>query len=255
MAKNALYKLRCVADVEAMPVSWSWPGYLARGKLTLLGGDPDLGKSLIGIDAAARQSTGSPWPHGPRASVRSTIFICSEDGIADTVRPRAEAAGADLSMLHVLESTIVRDGRVRTFTLQDDLDILGEAIKSVGNASLVCIDAITSYMGKIDSHRTTDVRAVLEPIAGFAETHDVAVLGVTHPPKAAQGNALRAFTGSFAFVAAPRVAFLVTTEPGTERRLLLPVKNNIGIKALRARLLRRHEDRVEGYHCPMHLVG
>jgi putative DNA primase/helicase len=73
---------------------------------------------------------------------------------------------------------------------------------------------------------------VLEPIASFAEPHRVAVLGVTHPPKAAQGNALRSFTGSFAFVAAPRVAFYVTMEPETERRLLLPVKNNIGMKAL-----------------------
>jgi putative DNA primase/helicase len=110
--------------------------------------------------------------------------------------------------------------------------MLGAAIDQLGNTRLICIDAITSYMGKIDSHRTTDVRAVLEPIASFAESHKVAVLGVTHPPKAAEGNALRAFTGSFAFVAAPRVVFYVTKEPETDRRLLLPVKNNIGPKAL-----------------------
>ena len=59
----------------------------------------------------------------------------------------------------------------------------------------------------------------------------MAIFGITHPPKAAQGNALRAFTGSFAFVAAPRMAFFVTSEPDTDRRLLLPVKNNIGSKA------------------------
>jgi putative DNA primase/helicase len=226
------FSLVCLSGVKPMPVEWSWPGYLAIGKLTLLGGDPDLGKSLICIDAAARQSNGDHWPRGPRARVGSTIFICSEDGIADTIRPRAEAAGAALNKLHVLESTLIKDGKRRTFSLQDDLDTLGAAIKKVGDARLVCIDAITSYMGKIDSHRTTDVRSVLEPIAAFAENHKVAVLGVTHPPKAAEGNALRAFTGSFAFVAAPRVAFYVTKEPETDRRVLLPVKNNIGMKAL-----------------------
>jgi putative DNA primase/helicase len=226
------FQLVCIADVEPTPVDWLWPGYLAIGKLTLLGGDPDLGKSLICTDAAARQSKGINWPRGPRSRIGSTIFICSEDGIADTIRPRAESAGADLDMLHVFESTMIKDGKRRTFSLQDDLDMLGAAVDRLGNARLVCIDAITSYMGKIDSHRTTDVRAVLEPIASFAESHKVAVLGVTHPPKAAQGNALRAFTGSFAFVAAPRVAFFVTSEPETERRLLLPVKNNIGVKAL-----------------------
>jgi len=209
------FNLVTLCDVSPTPVNWLWPGHLAIGKLTLLGGDPDLGKSMICIDAAARQSRGINWPRGPRAMVGATIFICSEDGIADTVRPRAEAAGADLTMLHVFESTMVRDGKRKTFNLQDDLDMLGAAIDRVGNARLVCIDAITSYMGKIDSHRTTDVRAVLEPIASFAEAHKVAILGVTHPPKAAQGNALRAFAGSFAFVAAPRLTFFVTSEPET----------------------------------------
>ena len=134
-------------------------------------------------------------------------------------------------MLHVFNSTLIKNGKRRTFSLQHDLETLGAAIVSVGNVSLVVIDAITSYMGDIDSHRTTDVRSVLEPVAEFAQRYEVAVLAVTHPPKAAHGNALRSFAGSFAFVAAPRLAFYVTVEPETQRRLLLAVKNNIGLKA------------------------
>ena len=88
------------------------------------------------------------------------------------------------------------------------------------------------YMGKIDSHRTTDVRAVLEPLDKFAETHNVAVLAITHPPKAVQAKALHAATGSLAFVAAARLAFLAIEEPETDRKLLLPVKNNLGPMAL-----------------------
>lgn len=226
------FSVVCLDSVEPRPVDWLWPGYLALGKLTLVGGDPDMGKSQISNDIAARLSrAGAHWPLGPRAPMGASIFICSEDGIADTVRPRCEAAGADLGLLHVFKSTFVKDGKRKTFNLQDDLDVLGQATKQVGNVRFICIDAITSYMGKIDSHRTTDVRAVLEPIADFAEAHRVAILGVTHPPKSAQGNALRAFTGSFAFVAAPRLAFFATKEPETDRNLLLPVKNNIGQKA------------------------
>jgi hypothetical protein len=73
------------------------------------------------------------WPRGPRASIGANIFICSEDGIADTIRPRLEAAGADLSLVHVLDSTIKREGKLRGFTLQNDLDLLGEAIDKIGN--------------------------------------------------------------------------------------------------------------------------
>ena len=106
------FNLVCLSGVEPVPVDWLWPGYLAIGKLTLLGGDPDSGKSLICTDAAARQSKGIHWPRGPRSRVGSTIFICSEDGIADTIRPRAEAAGADLDQLHVFERRKVRIGRL-----------------------------------------------------------------------------------------------------------------------------------------------
>src|SRR5262249_19830197 len=94
--------------------------------------------------------------------------------------------------------------------------------------ALVDIDPITSYMGKIDGHQTVDVRTVLEPLAAFAERHDSAVLAISHPPKASQSKALHAVTGSLAFVAAARMVFIAAREPQSERRLLLPVKNNLG---------------------------
>jgi hypothetical protein len=221
------YALTCIADVTPQPVEWVWSDRLALGKLTLLGGDPDLGKSQISIDAAARITTGTHWPNGARARLGSAIFICSEDDTADTIAPRLEAAGADLTRVHVFHS--MAGGKRKTFSLQDDLERLARAIHRIGDVSLVTLDAITSYMGaKIDSHRTTDVRAVLEPVGDFAKEHGVSILAITHPPKAAHGNALHAFTGSLAFVAAARLAFFVTSEAETNRRLLLSVKNNIG---------------------------
>ena len=54
---------------------------------------------------------GVHWPLGPRTPMGASIFICSEDGIADTVRPRCEAAGADLKLVHVLKSTFVKNGK------------------------------------------------------------------------------------------------------------------------------------------------
>ena len=71
---------------------------------------------------------------------------------------------------------------------------------------------------------------MLEPLATFAEQFNVAVLAITHPPKATQAKALHAITGSLAFVAAARLVFIAIEEPetGTGRRLLLAVKNNLG---------------------------
>ena len=80
---------------------------------------------------------------------------------------------------------------------------------------------------KIDSHRTTDVRAVLEPLAAFAEKLEVAVLAISHPTKQAQNKAMNTITGSLAYVAAARIVLIAIEEPETERRLLLSLVGSI----------------------------
>jgi putative DNA primase/helicase len=214
-------------EVEAKHVEWVWNGRLARGKLTLLAGEPGIGKSQTSLDIAARISVGGHWPDGGHAPLGSVIILSAEDSANDTLRPRLEAANADLERIHALQATVV-EGKPVTFSLQAHLEMLGNKLTEIGDTALIIIDPITSYMGKIDGHQTVDVRTVLEPLAAFAEKHDVAVLAISHPPKATQSKALHAVTGSLAFVAAARVVLLATKEPQTERRLLLPVKNNLG---------------------------
>jgi putative DNA primase/helicase len=214
-------------DEGAKHVEWLWQGRLARGKLTLLAGEPGIGKSQISIDIAARISKGGRWPDGNNAPSGSVVILSAEDSADDTLRPRLEAADAALPRVHMLTATII-DGKPVTFSLQVHLEMLGAKLVEIGDAAVVIIDPITSYMGKIDGHQTVDVRAVLEPLAAFAERHDVAVLAISHLPKASQSKALHAVTGSLAFVAAARMVFIATKEPQTARRLLLPVKNNLG---------------------------
>jgi putative DNA primase/helicase len=159
-------------------------------------------------------------------------MLSAEDSVKDVIRPRLEAAGADLKRVHVINAVLSKDGKRRTFDLQTDLTELRRLVAKIGDVVLVILDPITSYMGsKIDSHRTTDVRSVLEPLSRFAEETGVAVLAISHPPKAAQVKAINAVTGSLAFVAAARMVFMTATEPETKRRLLLSVKSNLGAAA------------------------
>lgn len=220
---------KCVADVDPQPIDWLWQNRLALGKLTLLAGEPGVGKSQIVLNVAAHISTGEAWPDRKAATCGNIIILSAEDAADDTVRPRLEAAGADLKRIHILEAAFDGNGKRRTFNLQSDLTRLGDKIAALGEVRLVIIDPVTSYMGKIDSHRTTDVRAALEPLADFARRFNVAVLAVSHPPKNAPINALHAITGSLAFVAAARLVFIAIDEPEDDgRQLVLSVKNNLG---------------------------
>ena len=92
----------CLGNLVAEPVRWLWPDRLAVGKLSLIDGDPSQGKSLMTLDLAARFSKAAALPDGyqPQEAI-SIIFISAEDGIRDTILPRAEAAGADVRRMHV----------------------------------------------------------------------------------------------------------------------------------------------------------
>jgi hypothetical protein len=72
-----------------------------------------VGKSTLALDWAARVSTSSPWPDGARPPIGDVLILSAEDGIADAIRPRIDAAGGDPARVHVLtevrEST--QDGR------------------------------------------------------------------------------------------------------------------------------------------------
>ena len=102
--------LVCVADVPAEPVRWLWPGRIPLGKLTVLDGDPGMGKSTVTLTIAAKVSTGSPFPDGARPEPADVILLSAEDEIADTIRPRLEAAGADLTQAFVLPDVRERRG-------------------------------------------------------------------------------------------------------------------------------------------------
>jgi putative DNA primase/helicase len=222
------------SDIKIKPVQWLWAERIAIGKLSLIAGEPGLAKSQAALWLAAAVTTGGPLPSGGMAPLGHVIILSAEDTPEDTIAPRLKASGADLGRIHII--SMVRETRAgifgyRSFDLQLDLPALEKAIVGLGDARLIIIDPIASYMGKrVDSHKNAEVRAVLEPVATFAAKHGVAVLGVTHFSKGAGPTAINKFIGSIAFIAAARSAFVVTRDPDSEdedRRLFLPVKNNL----------------------------
>lgn len=226
-----------MSDVCTTPITWLWPERIPRGKLTLLIGDPNLGKSLVTLDLAARASRGLPWPDAPDAAnaAGGVVLLSAEDDIADTIRPRLDAAGADCTRIRLLEAVRRRDHGFaseyeRHFDLQQDIDALEDAICKTPDCALCVIDPLSAYLGRIDAHKNAEVRAGLSALANLAARTRVAVVCVTHLNKSAAMAPIYRASGSLAFIAAARAAWLIAPDPADhtrQRRLLLPLKSNL----------------------------
>jgi len=224
-----------LSDVQAEDVRWLWPGRIALGKVTLVVGDPGLGKSFLALDTAARVSQGMAWPDDPssKAPLGSTVLLTAEDGLADTVRPRLDSAGADSCRIVALKAVKARssDGKeiLDQFSLERDLAELEQAVRATDGCNLVIIDPISAYLGDVDSHNNAAVRRLIAPLAELASRCKVAVLCVTHLNKASGTQAIYRAMGSLAFVAAARAVWAVAKDrENPERRFFLPLKNNLG---------------------------
>ena len=179
------------------------------------------------------------------------MILSAEDGLEDTIRPRLDAAGADVQRIMALSGVEYRtagaDPEEVGVDLTRHLPALESAIEQTADCALVIVDPITAFMGDTDSHKNAEVRAMLARLSELAVRQNVAILAVTHLNKASTQAAIYRAMGSLGFVAAARAVWAVVKDKDDttgRRRLLLPVKNNLGNDetGLAYRLSARHAD-------------
>lgn len=231
------YRSTCLADVEPQRVDWLWPGRLPAGKLVVLDGDPSVGKSTLALDLAARVTTGRPMPGEDLATVppSGVVLMAAEDGLADTIRPRLDAAGADCAHVHHLDAVpeVDEDGSVRDRppSIPRDVDALELLVTDTGSV-LVVVDVLMAYLaGTTNSYRDQDVRGALAPLAAIAERIGATIVVLRHLRKQSGGQALYAGGGSIGIIGAARAALLAAVDPDDDRgcaRVLAATKSNLG---------------------------
>lgn len=213
-----------ISDVMATRLEHLW--YFPLGKFSILEGDPDVGKSSVLLDIASRITTGAPMPfESHRGAPGSVIILASEDGVADTIKPRMIAAGADVTKAHVF--TVQHDGVDGLATFPEHVPLLEEMVARTG-AVLVILDPLISHFG-VDTYKDAQVRRALAPLQEMAERLNVALVGIRHLTKADGGKAMYRGGGSIAFTAAARAVFVAGKDPGApdEFRVLASVKSNL----------------------------
>lgn len=221
-----------LSTVKPQRVEWLWPGRIPRGKLTIIDGDPGLGKSVLTVDLAARVSRGRPMPDGEPGEDRDpagVVILSAEDGLEDTIVPRLVAAGADLSRILALTLVWDPEGKSQRLPcLPDDAPCILTAAIQV-KAALIIVDPLTAYLGeRVNSHRDADCRRALWPLAKLAEKTGAAVVVIRHLNKVGGNNPLYRGGGSIGIIGAARSGLLVARDPDTpDRRVLASTKCNL----------------------------
>ena len=170
-------KLIQMSDVQAEAVRWLWYPYIPLGKLTIVQGDPGEGKTTLVLSLIASLTRGVALPEcATGAPPMTAIYQTAEDGLADTIKPRLEAMGADCSRVFVID-----ESRKELSMLDERLE---KAICETG-ALLVVLDPVQAYLGSnVDMHRANEIRPILKRVASLAEQNNCAVILIGHMNKA-----------------------------------------------------------------------
>jgi putative DNA primase/helicase len=221
---------RLASEIEPEVVEWLVPDSIPLGCIVVIAGQPGLGKSQIAINLASGVTTGKGLPkEAVFCNLGSVIILANEDDAARTIRPRLDAAGADVTKVHIVEGVAREAAGVDFFQLDTDVDTLRAKAKQLGDVRLIVIDPPTAYLGpKSDSYKDADVRRVLAPLSQLAQETGALVLLVVHLNKRTDGGPQQRIGGSVAWTAAPRAAFMAIMDETSAQRHLVPVKNNLG---------------------------
>jgi hypothetical protein len=215
--------LRCMKDVKAEPVKWLWKPYIAIGKLTLLEGDPGIGKSWVTLAMATAISRGKGLPGQAATEPGSVILASAEDGLGDTIRPRLDTMKTDVSRIHAIDGAVTFDDA--GFALIESYII---EVKPV----LLIIDPLVAYLGAgMDFHRANETRPVMARLAKLAEKYQLAILPVRHLAKGGQNKAIYRGIGSIDFTAACRSVLLAGCDAEDGQNMaIVHIKSNLAQK-------------------------
>lgn len=219
--QKSVLKIIKMSDIQSQEIKWLWYPFIPYGKLTIIQGDPGDGKTTLVLNIAAKLSKGEGLDENMQiAEPINIIYQTAEDGLADTVKPRLELAGADC------EKIMVIDESDKSLSMVDER--LEEAIVKTG-ARLLILDPIQAYLGGgMDMNRANEARDMTKKLGALAEKTKCAIILIGHMNKAAGNKAAYRGMGSIDFFAVARSVLLVGRIEGeANTRAVVQIKNNL----------------------------
>lgn len=243
-------RLTSLDSVPPERVDWLWRWRIPLRMVTLLEGNPDVGKSTLLADLSARVSTGRPMPDASEIpEPADVVIVAPEDHLACVVVPRLMRAGADLSRVKVLK-IVGRGGTERDPLITSaDMEHTKRACAGLRVRLLILDPLFASMPDHVNVDRDHQVRRALIPLTALAEDLGCAVVAVRHWTKSERQNVLHKGGGSIGIIGAARSALVVGLDPDDDtRRVLALPKHNLAPASTPSLAFRLEPDST-GDHC------
>lgn len=214
---------RSVGQIDEERVKFLWPNYFPRNKLTLIEGDPGLGKSIFTCMLAYSVAYGIPMPGQKKLKAGKVIIFSAEDGAGDTIKPRLVDMGVPSDSDRILVIDCETD-----IDLDENIDIFESEVR-LHRPTLIIIDPLMGFVGGgIDIFKANESRQILKRLSGLASRYKVTVAAIRHLTKGNRDKSIYRGQGSIDFAGAARSIILLGYDPEFANcRLIGHVKSNL----------------------------
>ncbi len=215
---------RSMDEVEEENIDWLWYPYLAFGEVSILEGDPGLGKSYLMQKISQMFVDGEKLPtehKGETAKTGKVVYFDMENSAGSVTKKRLITNGLknETSFIQCEEPFSIDD--------EDALDEVYDFVEE-HKPSLMVFDTLNTYMGKSDSFKGTEVQQTFARFVEIARRFHIAVVVLRHLTKSTKERAMYRGQGSISFTGMARVVMTVGVSPeDPEMRVMAITKINV----------------------------
>lgn len=229
--------LTLYSDVQATPVRWLWFPFIATGKITLLEGNFDEGKTAIVLDLIAELSKGGNMPDGkPVGMPQRVVYQSTNAGLPIATKVALEKYGANCKNV-----ASINEEPPKYLKLDDER--LRQAMEEF-RPQLVVIDPVQVYIE--NSRISKGARSAIHQLGIWATMYDCAIVLISRQDKT--GKAKKKVNSDFGItdiVSAARSVLQVDCDPENSNiGIIWQTKNNLEPSGRQARFAMARDSRL-----------
>jgi len=210
-------------------IEWLWKSNIPKGFMTLVAGEPGIGKSLFVLDLAKIVTKGMRFPNSQDHCDKGSVLWIDTEMKQQLLNVRSKSLGLDRSKLYIPSI----GGNLLTKFDASDPEHIKHVVAIIEDKKpmLMVIDSLGHSHSK-GENRIEEVRPVMDFLSGVARNYNMAVIVVHHLNKGSPGESpeisLARVRGSTDIVATPVVIYALEKSSAEDSIKIRQIKNNIG---------------------------